>query len=661
MFQLLKIGVLILVNNHLAKTLNITSPDVFQKCALYSDEFWDVYIKHFRLVTLLKFTILQTKEHKFDVHQFSQNLFRVLMTRRLHYLDSYYYTIKVRREFLTKPSKTAHEYGAVRHRVLFQNNFKIKDDEELIRIKRLTSDSVVGYVVVVWDVDDLRSFLDENYEKVIPKVRATYAVFFVFSTTKLCSSIHEQIHYILNRFWVQYNVINVVAQTLCSCDTTQVYIHRPFVKIEDSWGVTNNYTMTESSRQISLITSVLSNLNQYQLPVSLFEKVPTAVKTLPKLLKTNPLYRDLSWSQGFAGADAMLLGTLAKCLNFTPVVDLNLPLNDFGHVLKNGTVSGVLGDVIKRRSQLGVNERFLANYGVGGFEFTMPHGSDKICFMVPKARKVPRWRTLFMCFGTCTWIMITGVYFTCVVFWYLVRSSTLLKTSWEMYSFLMGIPYRVVPSVPQFFYLTGCMIFNVIIMGVIQGSLFTNFSTITFYHDLDTLDDVDQSGITIMSYVWHLIQDDSDLIKRLKKKSILFDPGFFEAAARDRNLGIMDRKSDLEIFAKAVYLEDDGTPRFHIVNECLTTFLVVNIVPKGSAFLTMFNTIITKVVESGLWFKWYKDVADSIFIEKSNEIMKKESFKAFSFDDVQAPFYILVFGYGCGILIFLGEIFLKRV
>jgi phosphatidate phosphatase APP1 len=47
-------------------------------------------------------------------------------------------------------------------------------------------------------------------------------------------------------------------------------------------------------------------------------------------------------------------------------------------------------------------------------------------------------------------------------------------------------------------------------------------------------------------------------------------------------------------------VDQDGLPFLHIVKECLSTFLHINIAPKGSAFLTVFDNVITRIVESGL-------------------------------------------------------------
>jgi hypothetical protein len=109
-----------------------------------------------------------------------------------------------------------------------------------------------------------------------------------------------------------------------------------------------------------------------------------------------------------------------------------------------------------------------------------------------------------------------------------------------------------------------------------------------------------------------------------------------------------------EFLIKTRYIDDHG---LHIVNECLSTFLVASIVPKGSAFLTVFNNIITRVVESGLTLKWNEDIINSMIIEKGMSLGKKKTrVRAFCLQDVQGAFFVIILGYGCSMLVFLCEV-----
>jgi hypothetical protein len=102
----------------------------------------------------------------------------------------------------------------------------------------------------------------------------------------------------------------------------------------------------------------------------------------------------------------------------------------------------------------------------------------------------------------------------------------------------------------------------------------------------------------------------------------------------------------LNLMSKSIYeyVDDDGQPLLHIVNECVSSFVVATVVPKGSAFLHVFDNLIIRLYESGLATKWYRDVFDSIVIEKMVSISKKrKSVQSFSLYDTESAFYTIIF------------------
>jgi hypothetical protein len=99
-------------------------------------------------------------------------------------------------------------------------------------------------------------------------------------------------------------------------------------------------------------------------------------------------------------------------------------------------------------------------------------------------------------------------------------SETVAKASWIVFSILVGAPIKVIPNLGQSFFLTACMVFNIIIIGVIQGSLFTNFSTTMFYADRTTLQELDESELPIAMGFSNFIKADSDLIRSLENKTV---------------------------------------------------------------------------------------------------------------------------------------------
>ena len=466
----------------------------------------------------------------------------------------------------------------------------------------------------------------------------------------------------MKRFWLEHNVVNIIARTPCSCDSTRVYIYRPFVKTKKAWGVTDIYHLEDVVDNLRLIANPLINFNQFPLNVGLFAKVPTSMRDVPKLLQGVSIYQNLSLSQGLVGVDALVLQTLAQTLNFNVnIVGETTKLN-YGMALPNGTTTGAIGDVIARRIVISANSRYLTIYETSVLEFTVPSTSDDICVVVPKARKVPRWAAIFKAFSKPTWFLIAFTLAVCVIFGHFLEPSrNWTKSSWMMFSYLMGVPSRTVPHKAQFIFLASCMIFNVILLGIIQGVLFRSFAITSFEPDMNTLEDVDKSGLPIASRILRYISDDSGTVRSLKLKLIPGSKNIFEQMVNYRNVVYCDTRSFLDLMIKTKYVDHEGLPLLHIVNECFASRRGVNIVQKGSAFLTIFDSTIVRMVEGGLTKKWNRDVVDALVVEKMMALSRNHTkSRPFSLKDVQIAFYVISFGYVLAFLVFVCEVSSRR-
>ncbi|KAH0821554.1 hypothetical protein GEV33_001237 [Tenebrio molitor] len=248
-----------------------------------------------------------------------------------------------------------------------------------------------------------------------------------------------------------------------------------------------------------------------------------------------------------------------------------------------------------------------------------------MCVVVPKAAKLPSWVSVMNSFTGPTRFVILLTSIICTMFWYWISSKPFAKASWTMFSILLGTPTKLVPRTGQYLFLAACMVFSIIILGVFQGSLFKNYTTTTYYADIDTLEELDQSGLPVAMTVWRFMKADSDLMRRLQNKTIRKYQDSIDSVAYQRNIAMCETKSYLQFLMKTKYVDNDGSPLLHVVDECLTTFLMGNLMPKGSAFLTVFNNVITKVTEAGLTVKWDNDIVDSLTVEQMINLSRNQA------------------------------------
>jgi hypothetical protein len=301
-----------------------------ENCVIFTEDYRHVYQTHFFLVKLLRVQVLQSKGDTLALNQFTQDALRVM--------SNFFVAFEIAETFSTKNAKAQrHQFNNATVRQGVVADCEPIDYEEFFKIKTLTSGSVEGYVIIAWHPSVLHQFLDQDNQTVLPKIRATYALQFIFSEKHLCKTIKTEMDNILRRLWIEFNVVNVIAQTPCSCDTSEIYIYRPFVKTDNLWGLTEYYHLQDVTSKFRVITNPLTDLNGCSLKISIFERFPSAVKNLPRMFLHNPIYKNLTWSKGFGSVDGLILGILAEHLNFDVVPVAGKKKNNQGVAFPNGT------------------------------------------------------------------------------------------------------------------------------------------------------------------------------------------------------------------------------------------------------------------------------------------------------------------------------------
>jgi hypothetical protein len=253
--------------------------ETVDSCIIYTEDYWLVCQSHFVLVNFLTIQVLQSENNTFALDRFTEKAIEAMNNY------DYFIAVKIKENFLSKGVKSSNHllYNAtVRHG-------EVTDNKKKIKIKTFASGSVEGYVIIAWHPSVLHQFLDQDHQIVLPKIRATYAIQFIFSTKHLCKTIKAEMDNILRRLWIEFNVVNVIAQTTCSCDTSEIYIYRPFVKTDNLWGLTEYYHLKDITSNFGVITNPLTDFNQFPLKVSIFERFPIATRKLPRMLGNNPI------------------------------------------------------------------------------------------------------------------------------------------------------------------------------------------------------------------------------------------------------------------------------------------------------------------------------------------------------------------------------------
>ncbi|GLV40561.1 Ionotropic receptor 10a [Carabus blaptoides fortunei] len=490
----------------------------------------------------------------------------------------------------------------------------------LQKLRRYSGDPEYAFLSITWDVEDLYDFLQETTSNMIENPRGSYMIVFVSPADQS----DEDLENIFRIIWERYGILNIYIKMPCSSRSKQAFRYSPFQFNDDKWGVLGSFIT--DSRQFR---NSIWNFHGYPIHVSMFARKPSAVLVLPKAIKESSIYKILSRSGGFGGVDGMVLAMIADYLNFTVTIVTPPADREYGFVARNGTIVGSLGDVVNHKVAVSFNGRYLSVYGTDGYEFVTPVTNDLLCLIVPKAEKIPQWLITFHCFTVEAWIGIFGLYVLVSMYWYTIK--------------------------------------HINITGY-QGSLYNSYSNTLYFRDINTLEELDKSGMQIVTPSTNFIamfgNDTNPIMQRLKNKILLYNmSSSLNIAANSRNLAAFKLKNDAKMIIKTDYTRvSDGMEMLHVTNECPWSYYLAYIVPRGSPYLPVFDMLITTFREAGLINKWSLDTTDAFILEKRvPPTMASDILKPFTLTDMQTAFFLLSFGLAIAMLVFLVEYVLYQI
>ncbi|KAK9511047.1 hypothetical protein O3M35_005696 [Rhynocoris fuscipes] len=337
----------------------------------------------------------------------------------------------------------------------------------------------------------------------------------------------------------------------------------------------------------------------------------------------------------------------------------------------NGTFTGTFRDLMDGNAEITANEHFIKWYDIPELSSTHYISDEKLCVFVPKAQKIPHVLAVLNRFDSTAFIMFSLTFIVVKLFISLFRhidytfyNKKFIKFDFlSLYKIIFGIHVRNISSTDHERILLGCfLLMNFIIVCYIQSAFITAVSAPVNYKDMDTLEELRESGIEIwlssheLSSIFSCDKKLSGLNIKLKttKESIAgnhredigrvtrlnshFDPNFFE------------------------YIGEKTVNPRHIVNECLGTYLVSYVVKRGSSIEEVIDTVISRIIESGHYMKWITDSAinNKSGLKMINKKRKLQSFKSLTEKDIMVLFSCLTYGYFWSLIIFCLELIYKK-
>lgn len=162
----------------------------------------------------------------------------------------------------------------------------------------------------------------------------------------------------------------------------------------------------------------------------------------------------------------------------------------------------------------------------------------------------------------------------CIMFTFRTRRTTFLETVYRSFLLNAGCPQKLPNTNPERILLTGIFLASITLVGIFNGILYNSFAHDMYYPDIDSLRDLDESGLPISLASFSLIdlfgaRDDvnSSAIMRSLRKKLRYGLNTIYNAAYYRNVSGIVREHHFPIISEDL-IDANGGPLLHLVEEC---------------------------------------------------------------------------------------------
>ncbi|XP_050441541.1 ionotropic receptor 21a-like [Adelges cooleyi] len=398
----------------------------------------------------------------------------------------------------------------------------------------------------------------------------------------------------------------------------------------------------------------MHNAKGYPLNVVMFNRMPTL------------LFFNGTWY----GPDWESLQMFVRKMNFTLNTYEPPDRAGFGRTF-NGTYTGSIGEVAKGRADIAINSRFLDDpVEHKPYRYSFITGLDFICFVVPRAKPASRMQMIWKTFTVEVWVCLLICYVTVTVsfrFWNKCSLSTERKIPVPSMTTLQVLLGMSTPHLPK--HITGRLLFVTcsaaffVVVSLFQASMVTKLSVAPVRDNINTLQELDQSGIEIRTSItrvkeslatYELTKSLADKIETIKDRSDYLTHQF--------SFAVRVMSFRFKVFTNYVTEFMNNSIELHVVQECPLKYYLTYAVALDFPFLDELNDVLKRLHEAGLNDKWKLDIRklEEQYYKPLGQSTQK-TLKAYSLYDLWFAFLFLFGGYLVSFITLMFELTLKSI
>ncbi|XP_054009266.1 uncharacterized protein LOC128892752 [Hylaeus anthracinus] len=410
----------------------------------------------------------------------------------------------------------------------------------------------------------------------------------------------------------------------------------------------------------------------------------------------------LKKGDSYEGIDYLYLEEVTRNMNVTPVL---VPTKDLYGWEDNGVFFGTIGHLVQGYADVSFNQFFIKDYSTRLVESTTAITSDKLCVLVPKAPPVPDYLVIVKTFSGGTWLLVFAGHFTITtIYTCLMNKKRSVRGSendpWTMKmerdasgvrpvepkrnfgtrdehskqlkqasliclasltKYLAKVVLQLVqpfshsqPWFPERLLLMCSLWLSLILNGVFTSQLASTFSKRLYYDDIDTLEELEETGMPIFTNARDVIEDalsdsTSPLIQRLHKRLKLANlTEIHRRLFETKDAGYLHPPRTLPF-----QFDEYQRKKLHLVKECPKEYILALIMTKGSPFRKRINSILGRLNNGGFYDKWYSGMVQPK--KWSHVTDESNGHRKIAMRHLFIPFAILYVGLAASAFVFVCE------
>lgn len=376
------------------------------------------------------------------------------------------------------------------------------------------------------------------------------------------------------------------------------------------------------------------------------------------------------------GLEVEMINVITQSMNMTPRFSISMKVQDWGNMLENGTGSGGLfKQITDEKTDIGMASLAATQNRYMALDFTASYATESVTWCVPVALEEDKWLSLLRILHLGSWIA-TLIAFICIdlIIWSISKlfpdqESTIFQNlgTCSLYNFcaVLSITIKTLPNngyIRVIFFLWVIYGFNLCVS--FQTFLMTKLTQPDYKKQISTAKEIFDTDykIAYLTGTDIYFADNSTIeAQRVLHDGILCTQAeaCIKKVANNGDTAFVVPRSYLEFISTSFY-NKKGRLMIYWFTDNIVSYPIQIFAYRGHPLIARLNELILRVKTGGFMQKWMVDTILN-FKKKGKKLMEEDSGESkkeqvLTFDHLQGPFLILLFGLVTATISFIVEV-----